>query len=234
MNWYMGNLPGYLPILRKRRQGNFSKEYSIEVWSYQSLLKDFGNSVKSWVPEAVQQGRQLAMHGFIPGKKIDRIYLNQRDLWHKAWREIVPYIKFSFCLEFDAWFGMPLLEGRKLQYRTRELASDMMEAGIPLIWLLLELKEGGKEDLEYYSSYANDRNMRWVSHNITGARHKSVFFEQLQVYAQYHELLNKDIGIVINGVGSESRIRAIKRVFTGREVVICNSSKIEVKRRGFV
>lgn len=231
MGWYNGELPKFIPICRKRRQGMFSKEYPIELWDYQAVCRDAGEGVKDWVKEAKQEGRKIAIHFYIPGTKIDRLFTQYRDFWHKAWREAAKYVEFSLSPEFDCWYTIPLLEGKILQHKTMELTKDMLEAGIPMIWLLLETKEGGIEDLKHYAGYANKHKMRWVTHNLTGARQKDVFFEQLQVYAKYHTLLNPDIGIIVNGVSSDKRIRMIKRVFKGREVVISNAARIEMRRR---
>lgn len=233
MSWFVGDLPSFIPVCRKFRQTVFAKEYPVELWDYQAVCKDKGEGVREWAKEATQEGRSLALHFYIPGTKLDRLYDHYRDYWHKAWKEAANYVKFSLYPEFDCWYDAPLLEGKRLQYRTRDLAQDMHDAGMKMIWLLLETREGGSADINYYADYANSNHMRWVTHNLTGARQKSVFIEQLQVYASYNKQLHKDIGVIINGPSSEPRIRAVRRVFEGREVVITNAAKIEFKRRGF-
>lgn len=237
MSWFKGDLPRYIPCVRKQRQAPFAREYPVEMWAYQSLLLDYGEGVRDWVKTACnEEQRTLAMHFFIPGLKLERLWLQQRHLWHKAWREIAPLIKFSVYPEFDAGYYVPLFEGRRLQYYTMKLGEDLHDADIPLIWLLLELKAGGDTDLDFYADYANAHDMRWVATNMQWAWGwgKQVVIEVLEVMAGYHKRLKPHIGVLVNGPSTDARIRAVMRVFEGREVVFSNSARIEVKRRGFI
>lgn len=234
MSWYLGELPPYIPILRRMRQGQFSKGYPIEAWGWQSIFKDYGEGMRDWIVKASSEDRKIACHFFVPGTKINRIYESQRDLWHKAWREGAKYLEFSFSPEFDIWYNMDLLEARKLQFKNMDLMNDMHSAEMKLIWLLLDVKAGGLEDINKYANHANKENMRWVATNLQGARNPSVFREMLIVMSQYHQRLDPNIGIVVNGPSSENRIRMIYRIFKGRKICICNAAKIEFRRRGIL
>lgn len=230
MPWYRGDLPVYLPICHRKREEPFAMQCEIEVWSFQTLLQDQGEGVKPWVQDAAG-ARKLAMHFFVPGNKVERIWEHQRHLWHKAWREAANYLEFSFYPEPDVWWDIGLMEGRRLQYIAGELGNDMHVAGIPMIWLLLDIKAGGKGDIDKFAGHANRQEMRWVATNLTGARDNTLFREMLEVLAAYHQVLAPKIGVIVNGVGAEKRIRHVLRVFRGREVVFSSNGRIERLRR---
>lgn len=231
-NWYKGHIDvNYIPVCRKFRQTEYARKYPLELWSFQSLMKDYGEGVRDWVKQATQEGRRLAMHFFVMGKHIDRIYYKQRTLWPKAWREISKYIEFAILPEPDCWYDIPLLQGRKLQHMAIDMGEDLMEAGVPCVWLLLDIKEGGERDIDWYANYANKRGMKYVACNNTGARDPQTFKEMLANMSAYHERLNPDIGVIVNGPGAQRRIRAVLRVFEGRQVVFANAARIERQRR---
>lgn len=230
MSWYDGPLPPYLPICHRKREEPFALDYPIEVWNFQTLLKDHGEGLKLWVAEAAKK-RRLAMHFFVPGNRVERLFLQQRSLWHKAWREAAQHLEFAFFPEPDVWWTVPLLEGRRLQSMAVELGKDMLHAGLSMIWLLLDIQAGGQEDIDFYSGFANQQNMRWVATNLQGCRNTAVFEEILAVLIRHHQVLNPDIGIVVNGVGAERRMRALLRVFEGRDVVFSSNGRIERQRR---
>lgn len=232
MPWYIGELPNYIPMCSKQRQATFAKKYSLSCWSYQSIFKDYGEGVRDWVIDAIlKDHRELACHFYIPGIHVERLYIKQRSLWHKAWREGSKYLKFSIAPEFDAWNDISLLEGRRLQYRTMDLTQDMSDAGMNMIFLLLDIKAGGEKDLNFYSDFANQHDMRWVACNNSGARDPQTFKSMLEVMSKYHTKLDRRIGVIVNGPSSGTRIRSILRIFEGREVVISNAARIEVQRR---
>jgi hypothetical protein len=198
------------------------------------LAENFGNGIRDWVKEAIQQeGRKIAQHFFIPGVSVERLFDTQRDLWHKVWREEAELLEFSIAPELDIWWDIPLLQGRQLQYKYMELLEDMHAADLKMIYLLLDIKAGGDKDIQHFADYANQNQMRWVSTNLQGARDKKTFIDMLQVMIKYNRLLHPEIGVLVNGPSAEDRIRAVLEVFPNREISFSNAARIERVRRAF-